>query len=162
MSDEFVSDGDSRQNSSCRQWNSCSGVPQWPRQSGHWRSIPTCLQRWRREFRQGPGNVFPGQGKRRWEETCTAELERQVGRQTREIDFLKGCWQHIEQQRKLQATAGKPLSATRCGNPRSNFRWLNCLVSSKTGRRKSSGCPVCPDFSNHSQRFGTNARQVCR
>ena len=32
-------------------------------------------------------------GKRRWEETRTAELERKVGRQTMEIDFLKGCLQ---------------------------------------------------------------------
>ena len=29
---------------------------------------PNGLHRWRREFRQGPGNVFPGLGKRRWEE----------------------------------------------------------------------------------------------
>ncbi len=77
---------------------------------------PNLLHRWRREFRQGPGNAFPGQGKRRWEETRTAELERKVGRQSMEIDFLRGCLQRIEQQRKLQASAGKPLSATRSGN----------------------------------------------
>jgi hypothetical protein len=29
---------------------------------------PNVLHRWRREFRQGPGNAFPGLGKRRWEE----------------------------------------------------------------------------------------------
>ena len=29
---------------------------------------PNVLHRWRREFRQGPGNVFPGNGKRRWSE----------------------------------------------------------------------------------------------
>ena len=77
---------------------------------------PNLLHRWRREFRQGPGNAFPGEGKRRWEETHAAELERKVGRQTMEIDFLKRCWQRIEQQRKLQASAGKPLSAIRSGN----------------------------------------------
>ncbi len=77
---------------------------------------PNLLHRWRREFRQGPGNAFPGEGKRRWEETHTAELERKVGRQTMEIDFLKGCLQRIEQQRKLQASTGKPLSATRSSN----------------------------------------------
>ena len=27
---------------------------------------PNVLHRWRREFRQGPGNTFPGLGKRRW------------------------------------------------------------------------------------------------
>ena len=29
---------------------------------------PNVLHRWRREFRQGPGNVFPGNGKQRWSE----------------------------------------------------------------------------------------------
>ena len=27
---------------------------------------PNVLHRWRREFRLGPGNVFPGNGKQRW------------------------------------------------------------------------------------------------
>ena len=48
---------------------------------------PNLLHRWRRELRQGPGNAFPGEGKRHWEQTRTAELERTVGRQTMEIDF---------------------------------------------------------------------------
>ena len=74
---------------------------------------PNLLHRWRREFRQGPGNAFPGEGKRRWEETQTAQLERKVGRQAMEIDFLKGCLQRIEQQRKLRASTGKPLSTTK-------------------------------------------------
>ena len=26
---------------------------------------PNLLHRWRRDFRQGPGNAFPGEGKRR-------------------------------------------------------------------------------------------------
>src|SRR3977135_2635150 len=34
------------------------------------------LHRWRREIRQGPGNVFPGHGKQRWAEGRIAELER--------------------------------------------------------------------------------------
>jgi len=29
---------------------------------------PNVLHRWRREFRQGAGNVFPGNGKQRWSE----------------------------------------------------------------------------------------------
>ena len=29
---------------------------------------PNVLHRWRREFRQGPGNAFPGNGKLRWSE----------------------------------------------------------------------------------------------
>src|SRR6185312_15904169 len=35
---------------------------------------PNVLQRWRREFRQGPGNAFPGNGKQRWSEGRIAEL----------------------------------------------------------------------------------------
>ena len=71
------------------------------------------LHRWRREFRQGPGNVFPGQGKARWSEGRIAELERKVGQQTLEIDFLKGCLQRIEEQRMLQALTGNPQSTGR-------------------------------------------------
>src|SRR5499425_385471 len=74
---------------------------------------PNVLHRWRREFRQGPGNAFPGLGKRRWEEGRLAQLERKIGQQALEIDFLKGCLQRIEEQRQLQAVSGKPLSTSR-------------------------------------------------
>ena len=74
---------------------------------------PNLLHRWRKEFRQGPGNVFPGGGKRRWDETKVAQLERKVGQQTLEIDFLKGCLQRIEEQRMLLALTGNPPSTGR-------------------------------------------------
>lgn len=77
---------------------------------------PNTLHRWRREHLQGPGNAFPGQGKARWPEGRIAELERKVGQQTLEIDFLKGCLRRIEEQRRLQALSGKPLS-TRKSKP---------------------------------------------
>ena len=73
---------------------------------------PNLLHRWRKEFRHGPGNAFPGIGKRRWEETRIAQLERKVGQQTVEIDFLKGCLQRIEEQRMLQALTGRPRPAS--------------------------------------------------
>jgi transposase len=76
---------------------------------------PNVLHRWRREFRQGPGNVFPGNGKQRWSEGRIAELERKIGQQALEIDFLKGCLQRIEQQRMLQAVIGNPPSSRRSG-----------------------------------------------
>ena len=69
---------------------------------------PNVLHRWRREFRSGPGNVFPGQGKQRWAEGRIAELERKIGQQALEIDFLKGCLQRIEEQRMLQVLTGNP------------------------------------------------------
>ena len=74
---------------------------------------PNVLQRWRREVLQGPGNAFPGEGRRRWSEGRIAELERKIGRQALEIDFLKGCLQRIEEQRMLQALSGNPRSTAR-------------------------------------------------
>jgi len=74
---------------------------------------PNVLHRWRREIRQGSGNVFPGQGKQRWSEGRMADLERKIGQQTLEIDFLKGCLQRIEEQRMLQAVTGNPRSTGR-------------------------------------------------
>ena len=49
---------------------------------------PNVLHRWRREFRQGSGNAFPGNGKQRWSEGRVAELERKIGQQALELDFL--------------------------------------------------------------------------
>ena len=74
---------------------------------------PSLLQRWRQEFRESPGAAFVGTGKRRQEPDRVAQLERKIGQQTLEIDFLKGCLQRIEQQRQLQAVLGKPLSTAR-------------------------------------------------
>ena len=74
---------------------------------------PNVLHRWRREFRQGPGSAFPGNGQRRWSEGRIAELERKIGQQALEIDFLKGCLQRMEEQRMLQALTGNPQSTAR-------------------------------------------------
>src|SRR5580658_11382007 len=71
------------------------------------------LHRWRREIRQRPGNVFPGNGKQRWSEGRIGELERKIGQQALELDFLKGCLQRIEEQRMLQALTGRPPSTKR-------------------------------------------------
>src|ERR1019366_209362 len=49
---------------------------------------PNVLHRWRREFRHGPGNAFPGNGKPRWSEGRIAELERKIGQQAVEVEFL--------------------------------------------------------------------------
>ena len=61
------------------------------------------LHRWRRELRDHGATAFSGNGKTRGEESRVAELERKVGRQAMEIDFLRRCLQHVEEQRKLQA-----------------------------------------------------------
>jgi transposase len=64
---------------------------------------PNVLHRWKRELRDYGANAFVSNGPRRAEEQQVAELERKVGRQALEIDFLRRCLQHVEEQRKLQA-----------------------------------------------------------
>ena len=71
------------------------------------------LRRWREEFRKAADNAFPGNGNHLKPEDRVAELERKIGQQVLEIDFLKGCLQRIEQQRMLQASTGNPPSMTR-------------------------------------------------
>src|SRR3989442_11498419 len=61
------------------------------------------LHRWKRELHDHGPKAFAGNGKARAEESRVAELERKVGRQALEIDFLRRCLQHVEEQRKLQA-----------------------------------------------------------
>ena len=64
---------------------------------------PNVLHRWRRELREVDGKAFSGPGNKRADESHLAALERKVGRQALEIDFLRGYLQHGEEQRRLQA-----------------------------------------------------------
>ena len=67
---------------------------------------PNVLHRWRRELQDYGVKAFAGNGQRRTDENQVAELERKVGRQALEIDFLKRALQHVEQQRQLRAASG--------------------------------------------------------
>ena len=71
---------------------------------------PSLLHRWRKDFQKSPEHAFPGLGKKRADENRVAELERKIGQQALEIDFLKRCLQRIEEQRMLQALTGNPPS----------------------------------------------------
>ena len=71
------------------------------------------LHRWRREFRDGVDRAFPGLGKKKAEESHVAELERKIGQQTLEIDFLKRVLQRVEEARMLQALQGTAPSTSR-------------------------------------------------
>jgi len=64
---------------------------------------PSDLHRWRRELQDHGERAFSGAGKKRAEESRMAELERKVGQQAMEIDFLKRALQHVEEQRLLRA-----------------------------------------------------------
>jgi len=61
------------------------------------------LHRWKKELHELGAKAFSGNGKSRADENRVAELERKVGRQAMELDFLHRCLQHAEEQRKLQA-----------------------------------------------------------
>lgn len=74
---------------------------------------PSVLHRWREEYRQGAQKAFPGSGRRGAEPDAVAQLERKIGQQALEIDFLKGCLQSIEEQRPLQARESRPPSTSR-------------------------------------------------
>lgn len=76
---------------------------------------PTQLQVWKRDFEKRPSSAFSGEGRRRLEETEVAELERKVGRQSMEIDFLKSCLRQIEEVRKSQVETANPPSAGKSG-----------------------------------------------
>ena len=52
-------------------------------------------------------------GKQRVPDSQIAQLERKVGQQALEIDFLKGCLQRIDEQRMLRALTGNPRSTGR-------------------------------------------------
>ncbi|MBI2679784.1 MAG: transposase [Candidatus Solibacter usitatus] len=64
---------------------------------------PSDVHRWRRELQEHGERAFLGPGHQRTEETKIAALERKIGQQALEIDFLKRALQHVEDQRRLQA-----------------------------------------------------------
>ena len=75
---------------------------------------PNVLHRWRREFRNGVEHAFPGLGKKKKaDDSRVAELERKIGQQTLEIDFLKRVLQQVEEARMLQALQGTAPSTSR-------------------------------------------------
>lgn len=64
------------------------------------------LYRWMRDADKFGARAFPGVGQKRVEETRVAELERKIGQQVLEIDFLKRALQRVEEQRQLRAASG--------------------------------------------------------
>jgi transposase len=73
------------------------------------------LHLWKRQFEERPNSAFSGEGRKRAEETQVAELERKVGQQAMEIDFLKACLRQIEELRRSQAETANPLSTGKSG-----------------------------------------------
>jgi transposase len=74
---------------------------------------PSDLYRWRRELDELGVEAFAGAGRKRPDEDRVSELERKVGRQALEIDFLKRALQHVEEQRLLRALSNGAPSTNR-------------------------------------------------
>jgi len=67
---------------------------------------PGELYRWCHEQEKFGAGAFLGSGHKRAEADRVAELERKIGQQSLEIDFLKRALQRVEEQRQLRALAG--------------------------------------------------------
>jgi transposase len=77
---------------------------------------PSDLYRWHRESQQLGDLAFVGAGQRQVEQDRAAELERKIGQQALEIDFLRRALQHVEEQRRLRAASiGAPSTNTSGG-----------------------------------------------
>lgn len=74
---------------------------------------PNVLYRWRRELHGGGSETAPGNGRSKADQEHVAALERKIGQQTLEIDFLKRALQRVEQARMLQALQKIPLSTSK-------------------------------------------------
>jgi transposase-like protein len=83
---------------------------------------PNQLHLWKRQFEERPNSAFSGEGRRLGEENRIAELERKVGQQAMELDFLKKCLRRIEEMRSAQAQTSNPPSAARSGRKKKGGR----------------------------------------
>ena len=74
---------------------------------------PNQLHAWRREFQKRPNTAFSGEGRRRGEESPVAELERKIGQQAMEIDFLRKVLQRLKERPLPVADNGGSTSTSR-------------------------------------------------
>lgn len=54
------------------------------------------LYKWKRQFKENKNNPFPGKGSRNTEKAKMAQMERIIGRQAIEIDFLKNALRRLK------------------------------------------------------------------
>jgi transposase-like protein len=76
---------------------------------------PSELYRWCRESQEFGAQAFAGKGHARGEPDRVAELERKIGQQALEIDFLKRALQRVEEQRQLRALGGGARCTSKLG-----------------------------------------------
>src|SRR5207247_6945408 len=100
---------------------------------------PNVLHRWRREFRQGPGNVFPGNGKQRWSEGRIAELERKGLQSEKETAVVHDRNFAVETNRRtMNFQRAAECVLTGCLSPGGRFRFTRSTCPSQYRRQ-------CPD-----------------
>jgi transposase-like protein len=54
------------------------------------------IGKWRRQLKETPSNPFTGKGSRSSDKAKIAEMERLIGRQALEIDFLKNAYKRLK------------------------------------------------------------------
>jgi len=54
------------------------------------------IYKWKRQFKENRENPFPGKGSRNTEKARVAQMERLIGRQAMEIDFLKNALKRLK------------------------------------------------------------------
>lgn len=57
---------------------------------------PSLIAKWRQKLKEEPANPFPGQGSRTTDKARLAAVERLIGRQALEIDFLKNALKRLK------------------------------------------------------------------
>lgn len=55
------------------------------------------IAKWRRQLKNFTSNPFPGKGSRNTDKAKIAEMERLIGRQAIEIDFLKNALRRLKE-----------------------------------------------------------------
>lgn len=55
------------------------------------------IRKWKEKLRANPKNPFPGQGSRNTDKAKMAEMERMIGRQALEIEFLKNVQRRLRE-----------------------------------------------------------------
>lgn len=58
------------------------------------------IHKWKRDFKENRNNPFPGKGSRNTEKAKVAQMERLIGRQSMEIDFLKNALRRLRGQER--------------------------------------------------------------
>jgi transposase-like protein len=109
------------------------------------------LYRWSRALDKFGGRAFPGVGQKREEETRLAELERKIGQQVLEIDFLSepcSVWKNSASCGRRVATHGLRTGRARSDERNATDDRRNVPAGDREPGRILSGCARAPRGGN--------------